>query len=106
MAYLNTETGEYPRFDGDLELLGWVKEEPLPENWVSVEEIAMPEFNSFSEVAVEDAPIQNESGNWEQKWVVRNMNSEEVKFRNVMKTKLKIMSGQKITAEEAMWLVN
>lgn len=40
--YLNTATGEFPRHDGDLKILGWTPNEPLPADWVLVEWVEPP----------------------------------------------------------------
>jgi hypothetical protein len=78
--YLNTETNEYPRHDGDLELLGWTLGEPLPEPWVEVEHVPSPEV-SESENYSEGAPVHL-NGVWKRNWVVRDLTEEELTQRN------------------------
>jgi hypothetical protein len=73
--YLNTVTGEYPRHDGDLELLGWNPGEPLPENWVNVIETEEP-LPGTNEV-VEFQPAVLLDGVWYTDWLVRPMTEEE-----------------------------
>lgn len=74
--YLNTETKEYPRHQGDLELLGWSVGEPLPEYWVEVEEVSAPE-TSEGEVTVELEP-KLVDGIWIQQWEVHVLTDEEL----------------------------
>lgn len=75
--YLNTETGEYPRHDGDIQLLNpnWVNGEPLPEPWVEVEETPAPEV-SFYETYDEVAPVY-EKTKWIRAWNIRAMTDYE-----------------------------
>jgi hypothetical protein len=73
--YLNTQTQEYPRFIGDLQLLGWVVGEPLPENWVEVTSINPPTITN-NQIATEEFPV-NIDGTWSMSWVVRELTEEE-----------------------------
>jgi hypothetical protein len=74
--YLNIETNEYPRFPGDLELLGWEQGTPLPENWVEVERVDFPEHLE-TETFYENAPIKV-GDTWKQSWSVRTLSDEEL----------------------------
>jgi hypothetical protein len=78
--YLNIETNEYPRHDGDLQLLGWTKGTPLPENWVEVENTEQPVISDL-EFCVEEFPTQVD-GIWKRTWAVRNLTSDELEQRN------------------------
>jgi len=78
--YYNTETNEYPRHDGDLELLGWSLATPLPENWVEVHS-ADPPAVLENEIAYEVLP-QLVSESWIQQWDVRGMSPEEIELRD------------------------
>jgi hypothetical protein len=68
--YYNTETNEYPRYQGDLELLGWTAGEPLPANWVEVLEIESLDYDCENEI-VELLLPENKNGKWHQKIIVR-----------------------------------
>lgn len=84
--YLNTDTKEYPRHQGDLELLGWSVGEPLPENWVEVQEVAAPETLE-GEIAIELAPkLVDET--WIQQWKVHTFTEEELAIIENQKLKL------------------
>jgi hypothetical protein len=74
--YLNTVTGEYPRHDGDLELLGWQLGEPLPENWVSV--LETEELVPGTNEVVESQPPVFIDGQWHMSWEIRTMTPEEI----------------------------
>ena len=78
--YYNTETNEYPRHDGDLELLGWSVGTPLPENWVDIYQTDPPAVLE-NEIAYEVLP-QLIGGNWIQQWAVRDMSPEEIELRD------------------------
>jgi len=75
-VYLNTQTHEYPRYAGDLNLLGWVVGQSLPENWEEVEETPMPETLD-SEVAYEIEP-KKVNNKWVQQWAIRDLTEQEV----------------------------
>mgnify|MGYP006280375461 CR=1 FL=1 len=84
--YLNINTKEYPRHDGDLELLGWSIDNPLPENWVQVEEVVSPEV-SEGEVALELEPKLID-GSWVQQWEIHTLTAEEIAIMDAEKPKL------------------
>lgn len=79
--YLNTVTNEYPRFDGDLELLGWTVGEPLPENWVKVEYVDPPVVGVDETYQITE-PTLHEDGVWRIGWTVRAMTPEEIERRD------------------------
>lgn len=101
--FYNTSTKEYPRYQGDLELLGWKEGEPLPENWVEVEVVEMPEHLPM-EVAYEDEPIQID-GIWKQNWKVRDLTQDEIleNAREIVRQKVRLR--ETLTKEEASLLV-
>jgi len=76
MKFFNTVTNEYPRYQGDLELLGWQLGQPLPENWVEVVYTDMPEITENKKV-YEILP-QNIDGIWTQSWQVDDLTAEEI----------------------------
>jgi hypothetical protein len=73
--YLNTITNEYPRYDGDLELLGWQVGQPLPEGWAEV--IPSPEPVPGDGEVVQSQPPVLADGQWYMSWLVREMTPEE-----------------------------
>jgi hypothetical protein len=73
--YLNTQTLEYPRHDGDLKLLGWIEGNELPENWVNVNFVDPPEVLD-SQIAYETFP-ENVDGIWYMTWQIRDKKEEE-----------------------------
>lgn len=101
--YLNIETNEYPRFAGDLELLGWEQGTPLPENWVQVEATDAPE-HSATEVVYENAPIKV-GDVWKQSWSVRNLSDEELVQIAKNTVRNKVLREEPLTQEEANLLV-
>jgi hypothetical protein len=74
--YYNVQTNDYPRYQGDLELLGWTVGEPLPENWVEVIEVSAPEFDNENETLELSLP-KNIDSQWHQQIVVRPLTVEE-----------------------------
>lgn len=80
--YLNPETNEYPRYDGDIQLLfpEWSPEDSLPEPWVSVVETSQPE-PTFDYITYESAP-ELVDGVWTMTWDKRPMTKEEKERRD------------------------
>ena len=74
--YLNIETQEYPRHDGDLELLGWKLGEPLPENWVEVEYVEPPIYQDGE--TLERLSPAFIDGKWQMSWKVRLLTPDEI----------------------------
>lgn len=102
--YLNTITGEFPRYDGDLELLGWTVGDPLPENWVKVEYVDPPiikEGETYTQL-----PPTLQGGIWKINWEVRQITEEERKIQQTLSIREKIIRHKPITAEEALLLVS
>lgn len=83
--FLNTETKEYPRFQGDLELLGWVAGQSLPENWVEVQAVPFPTNIPANHKTVEAEPVEI-NGIWTQVFDVVPMTAEEIERRDAPKT--------------------
>lgn len=75
MRFYNIVTNEYPRYQGDLELLGWTPENPLPENWVNVVDSDMPEAPE-NKIIREDLPKEI-NGVWTQSWKIDDLNIED-----------------------------
>jgi hypothetical protein len=77
--YLNINTKEYPRYNGDLELLGWSVGEPLPEGWVTVVETHIPSV--ANDEAFTEAEPQEVDGVWTRIWSIRKLTEEELAAR-------------------------
>jgi hypothetical protein len=77
--YLNINTKEYPRYNGDLELLGWSEGNPLPEGWVQVVETDIPTFEN--DETFNEAEPQEVNGVWMRTWNVRKLTEEELAAR-------------------------
>jgi hypothetical protein len=76
--YLNVNTKEYPRHDGDLELLGWQIGQPLPEGWVEV----VGDFPTL-EAGEDCSEIEPKeiNGVWTRQWSIVQITEEELKER-------------------------
>jgi hypothetical protein len=74
--YLNTKTGEFPRHNGDLELLGWQFGSSLPENWVEVVYDPIPTLANGE--TFEDQPPTLIDGKWRVLRNVRAITVEEI----------------------------
>ena len=79
MPYLNTLTNEYPRYQGDLELLGWEEGQPLPENWVVVAEMPTP-TTTYTQCFFE-LPPKEVNGVYIQQFDVRDLTPEELEAK-------------------------
>ena len=85
-VYLNTQTKEYPRHDGDLELSGWSVGQPLPENWVPVETTPAP-IAETDFVAEPQFPILINDV-WTITWKIRALTKSEIHDRDNLATLL------------------
>lgn len=82
VAYINVDTGEYPRHIGDLQLLyPGITEENIPSVWMVVSYQEPPAINWEIQTAYEIPPIF-ENGNWIMQWAVRDLTEEEMKPKN------------------------
>ncbi len=101
--YMNTSTGEYPRHDGDLELLGWSVGEPLPTNWVEVEYVDPPKLGD-NETYTQLDPIEID-GVWKMQWQKRALTADEKREIDLRYIKIKVADNQALTEAEAALLV-
>lgn len=103
--YYNPETGEWPRFPGDIQLIdsNWNIELPLPEPWVEVADAFMPTLGE-NQTFVEDEPIKNKDGTYKRNVTVRDLTEEELKHKQYVIVKNKVMDNIKLTQEEAALL--
>lgn len=104
MAYLNTQTNEYPLHVGDLMLLG-IQEENLPDFIVPVI-VELPEWDGENEICREITPSQDESGIWKANFEIVPLTIEQKKMIAIQKIKTKIMTDQNLTDEEIELLKN
>jgi len=79
--FYNTITNEYPRFIGDLELLGYRTGDPLPEGWASVQQSEYPRDIGENKKVVELAPVLIDS-TWQQRFEILDMTDEEIEQAN------------------------
>jgi hypothetical protein len=73
--YFNTITNEYPRYIGDLELLGWSVGNDLPEGWVEVEYTEPP----YAEENMKVIPFPEFKNNkWTLSWSIVPITEEDI----------------------------
>lgn len=77
MIYKSPE-GIYPLFSGDVQLANpdWNIGDPMPKGWLQIEEIAPPDFDSYTEKLVWLEPIEI-NGVLTQQWGVEELSEEE-----------------------------
>lgn len=77
--FLNTETNEFPRYVGDLQLLypEWKEGDILPNPWVSVEytDEPLPEPGYILDSV---SPVLGEDNIWRLSWNFRELSEEEL----------------------------
>lgn len=82
--FIDTNTMEYPLFEGDIRLLfPDIAEDqtgntfPVPNGYALVEDTEMPSYDEDAQILSEDKPIfTNEK--WKRVWTIRNMTEEEL----------------------------
>lgn len=86
-TYINTTTGEYPRYIGDI-LIEHPNADPsgetLPTGWARVRYVAAPLFSTYNPLiqrAVQLAPLL-EDGLYSMQWTVRDMTEDEIAAAN------------------------
>jgi hypothetical protein len=80
MIFYNVETKEYPRYQGDLELLGWKVGEELPTNWVKVLD-ERPLVNEPFEYLEEATLPEYRDGKYFRKYQVICLTQEQIQAR-------------------------
>lgn len=75
-TYLNTETQDYPRHEGDLYLLGWSDDQPLPENWVEVVIDPVPDVAPEQTYELQAPSLID--GAWRAVYIVRDLTVDEL----------------------------
>lgn len=102
--YINTETNEYPLYEGDLALIN-VSLDDLP---AYIEEVIVdiPDYDETTETIYEDAPQRAKDGKYHAIVKVRALTQEEIDGVRRQKVVLKVISGVAITEEEAQLLIN
>lgn len=76
--YLNPITGEFPRHDGDIQLIkpDWTPEQSLPEPWVEVI-WQDPPTTDETQIALVAPPAQMD-GVWTRQWTIYTYTAEEL----------------------------
>lgn len=97
MLFINADTLEYPRFQGDMEL------DPTA-NWQEVERTEPP-VTKEGEIAYEIAP-KNVKGKWKMVWATRPLTEKEISDRKIEEIKMKVMRNIALTQEEALLLTS
>lgn len=84
MQFINPDN-EYPRYIGDLKLEhpDFNDSDELPQGWISVQDVELPEKNK-DEVIEEGFPIEKD-GQFFRNWIVRPMTKEEIERRDAPK---------------------
>lgn len=79
MIFFNTETKEYPRHIGDLQLIypGIQLGDPVPAPWVVVNNVEPPAYDISTECVYLIEP-EIVDGQWVVKWGVRKYTEEEL----------------------------
>jgi hypothetical protein len=77
MLFLNIETQEYPRHQGDLELLGWALGDQLPAGWVEVQPEGYPPGLPDGSKIVEEYPVKD-GDTWKQSFKIVAMTQGEI----------------------------
>lgn len=82
--FINTQTLEYPLYEGDIRALHPNISENMtgdlfvcPEGFALVEEVAMPSVSSANEYAIEAPPVFL-NGKWTQVWEIKIRTQEEI----------------------------
>jgi hypothetical protein len=78
-AYINTETNEYPLYEGDIRLLftDIGDEFVLPNGYAEVPEVPLPTLTE-TQTLVETTPRLNEDGVYERVYTIREWTEEEL----------------------------
>jgi hypothetical protein len=76
--YYNTQTGEYPLFIGDIQIIdkSWDENKQLPKNIVSVAEIEIPEEIEGKHIIELKPELIDEV--WKQKFGYRDLTQKEI----------------------------
>lgn len=101
--YLNTTTGQFPLYAGDIMLAqrNWKIGDPLPDGWVEIAPIPLP---AMTESQVPVPGVQQVDGVWTMTWTLRTLTAAEIAARRVADARMKVMRGDILTQEEALLL--
>lgn len=102
--YINTETNDYPLYDGDLALLD-VDLQNLPAHIKEVI-VEIPDYDDATETIYEEKPQLLENGTYHAVVKVRPLTEEELNGKRKQKVVIKVIDGIAITEEEAQLLIN
>jgi hypothetical protein len=78
-TYINTETNEYPLYEGDIRLVNpdMGDEFILPSNFAEVPESNLPTITE-TQTFTETTPKLNDDGSYERVYVIRDLTEEEL----------------------------
>ena len=97
MTYINLDTMEYPRFQGDIDL------DPDAQ-WAEVIETDVPVVGP-NQVLIQLAP-ENVGGVWSKVWSVKDLTDLDKKNKAIEQARLKVLNNRPITQEDAELLIN
>lgn len=85
MSIYISPDGEYPRYQGDIRIQfpDWDDSQSLPDGWVEVQDVPLPEVELGYKV--EEAFPEEINGVYHRKWTVREMTAKELEFQNAPK---------------------
>ena len=105
MSIYISPNNEYPRHDGDVIIANpeWQPGQELPEGWISVIPTNSPEPQDGL-VIFETEPVEID-GVYYQSWDTRPITADEMKAKELLAVKRKVMMNLPLTEAEALLLV-
>ena len=85
-TYINTDTNEYPLYEGDIRLLypNIGNDFVLPNGFAEVPDSNLPEITE-TQVAEETTPKLNANGIYEKVYIIRELTQEEINAKAIMR---------------------
>ena len=85
MAYININTNEYPRYEGDILLIDpqWNSSLPLPNGWFVVNETSHPEYSETQ--TIKEGVPNLVDGEYYQNWIVIDLSEDQILQKNTPK---------------------
>ena len=105
MAYINTQTNQYPVSEQDIRNLNPNTSFPIPfippENYAWVFPAPQPVFDPMTQGVREQAPVFTAKGNWEQSWEIIELDPETIAANQAKKAE----QDAKMVADkiESLW---
>lgn len=89
MAYINTETLQYPISELDIRSeypnTSFVAPFNPPEKYSPVLESPIPQFNTITQMCKEVTPTQDKSGNWVKTYEIVDLSEEQIAYNEELK---------------------